>query len=89
MFDDIERLDADAWAGYLAPDAVMRLGNRDPVYGREACRDALAALYRRVATQVSVPAVTIFRTNGRDQIADYRVYINPSPIYTHGIAQTD
>jgi hypothetical protein len=117
MFEDIERMDAAAWSAYLAPDAIMRLGNRDPVYGRDACRDALAALYRRIAgmthhiieqwehgettiveanitytrldaTQVSVPAVTIFRTNGKDQIADYRVYIDPGPIYSGGNAQT-
>ena len=27
MFADVERMDAHAWASYLAPDAVMRLGN--------------------------------------------------------------
>ena len=45
MFRDIDRMDADAWAAYLAPDAVMRFGNADPVLGREACRDALAGFY--------------------------------------------
>jgi ketosteroid isomerase-like protein len=45
MFREIDRMDADAWAAYLAPDAVMRFGNSDPVYGREACRDALAGFY--------------------------------------------
>jgi ketosteroid isomerase-like protein len=45
MFRDIDRMDADAWAAHLAPDAVMRFGNADPVHGREACRDALAGFY--------------------------------------------
>jgi hypothetical protein len=45
MFADIDRMDADAWAGYLAEDAVMRFGNADPVHGRQACRDALQTFY--------------------------------------------
>jgi ketosteroid isomerase-like protein len=110
MFDDIDRMDADAWASHLAPDAVMRFGNADPVNGREACRDALAAFYGQIhglahhvlehwehggATiveanvaytrtddrEVSVPVVTIYRTNGRNQIADYRVYIDLAPVF--------
>jgi ketosteroid isomerase-like protein len=110
MFDDIDRMDADAWASRLAPDAVMRFGNADPVYGREACRDALAAFYGQInglahhvleqwehggativeanvtyirtdAAEVSVPVVTIYRTNGREQIADYRVYIDLAPVF--------
>jgi hypothetical protein len=31
--------------------------------------------------EVSVPAVTIYRTNGRNQIADYRVYIDLAPVF--------
>jgi ketosteroid isomerase-like protein len=45
MFGDIDRMDAAAWASYLAPDAVMRFGNAEPVNGRDACRDALAGFY--------------------------------------------
>jgi ketosteroid isomerase-like protein len=110
MFDDIDRMDAAAWATYLAPDAVMRFGNADPVHGREACRDALAAFYGQInglshqvieqwehgdATiveanvtytrtddhEVTVPVVTIYRTNGQDLIADYRVYIDLAPVF--------
>ena len=65
MFDEIDRMDADAWASHLAPDAVMRFGNADPVHDRE----------------VSVPVVTIYRTDGRNQIADYRVYIDLAPVF--------
>jgi ketosteroid isomerase-like protein len=110
MFNDIDRMDADAWASHLASDAVMRFGNADPVHGREACRDALAAFYGQIdglahhvieqwehgeATiveadvtytrtddrQVTVPVVTIYRTNAKDQIADYRVYIDLAPVF--------
>ena len=48
MFADIERMDAQAWAAHLAPDVVMRVGNDDPIYGRERCQVALAALYSGV-----------------------------------------
>ena len=110
MFDEIDRMDAEAWASHLAPDAVMRFGNADPVHGREACRDALAAFYGQIrglahhvgeqwehdgttiveanvtytrtdAAEVSVPVVTIYRTDGRGEIADYRVYIDLAPVF--------
>src|ERR1700753_3077102 len=48
MFSDIERMDAHAWAEYLAPDAVMRFGNDDPIYGRDGCRAALESVYARI-----------------------------------------
>jgi ketosteroid isomerase-like protein len=110
MFRDIDRMDADAWAAYLAPDAVMRFGNADPVHGREACRDALAGFYdtikglrhdlveqwehgaativeaavtytRQDDAEVTVPVVTIYRTNANDLISDYRVYIDLAPVF--------
>jgi ketosteroid isomerase-like protein len=48
MFADIDRMDAQAWASYLAADAVMRFGNADPVHGRDGCRDALASFYELI-----------------------------------------
>ena len=80
MFRDIDRMDADAWAAYLAPDAVMRFGNAEPVHGREACRDALAGFYdtisglrHEIAEQwqqdsatIVEATVTYTRTDGRD-----------------------
>lgn len=48
MFADLERLDAPAWASHLAPDAVMRVGSGDPVYGRDGCREAVAAFCARI-----------------------------------------
>jgi ketosteroid isomerase-like protein len=110
MFADIDRMDADAWASYLAPEAVMRFGNAAPVRGRQACRDALAAFYaaidglrhdivekwelesvtvveanvtyiRKDGDQVTVPVVTIYRTDNEDLIADYRVFIDLAPVF--------
>jgi hypothetical protein len=48
IFADIERMDADAWAKYLALEAVMRFGSSDPVHGRTACRDALASFDEQI-----------------------------------------
>jgi ketosteroid isomerase-like protein len=115
MFADIDRMDAGAWAAYLAPDAVMRFGNADPVHGREACRDALAAFYGMIhglahdvvqqwehddATiveanvtytrsddrEVTVPVVTIYRTDADDLIGDYRVFIDLAPVFAEADA---
>jgi ketosteroid isomerase-like protein len=110
MFADIDRMDADAWASYLAEDAVMRFGNEPPVHGREACRDALASFFelidgvshefveqweqgnativesnvtytRKDGQRVTVPVVTIYRTNEEDMIQDYRVFIDLAPVF--------
>jgi ketosteroid isomerase-like protein len=110
MFDDFERMDARAWAEYLAPDAVMRFGNDDPIYGRDGCRAALEAFYARIdglrydlvelwehgeativeanvtytrrdGQQVTLPVVTIYRTDANDLISDYRVYTDVAPVF--------
>ncbi|HTU97809.1 MAG TPA: nuclear transport factor 2 family protein [Solirubrobacteraceae bacterium] len=110
MFDDIERMDARAWAQYLAPDAVMRLGNDAPIYGRDRCRAAVEAFYARIdglrydlvelwehgeativeanvtytrpdGEEVTLPVVTIYRTDANDLISDYRVYTDSAPVF--------
>jgi ketosteroid isomerase-like protein len=48
IFADLDRMDALAWASNLAADAVMRVGNDTPVYGRDSCREALAACCARI-----------------------------------------
>jgi ketosteroid isomerase-like protein len=113
MFADIDRMDAAAWASYLASDVVMRFGNADPVRGREACREALDAFYGQIGglrhdvverwddaaativeanvtytrtdgEEVTVPVVTIYRTDGGDLISDYRVFIDLAPVFASG-----
>jgi hypothetical protein len=67
VFADLERMDAPAWASHLAPDAVMRLGNGDPGYGRDG-------------SEVTLPQVTIYRTGVDGLISDYRVYGDVAPV---------
>lgn len=111
LFDDIDRMDAEAWASYLAPGAVVRFGNADAVCGRARCRDALVAFYAQISglrhqivdrwehgaativeasvtyvrtdgDEVTLPVVTIYRTDDDDLISDYRVYIDPAPVFS-------
>ncbi|HXD63736.1 MAG TPA: nuclear transport factor 2 family protein [Solirubrobacteraceae bacterium] len=103
-------MDAHAWASYPAPDAVMRVGNGDPVHGRDGCRAAVEAFYARIdglrydlvelwehgeativeanatytrsdGNTVTVPVVTIYRTDANDLISDYRVYTDIAPVF--------
>lgn len=109
MFADIDSMNPDAWAQYLAEDVTMRFGNSDPVHGRQGCRDAWAAFCETIAgvrheilerweqapttivdanvtytrkdgQAVTVPCVTIYRTNHDDLIEDYRIYIDITPV---------
>ena len=88
----------------------MRIGNADPVHGRDGCRDALSALGTRIrglrhelvehwehgeativeanvtcirmdGREVSLPVVTIYRTDANDLISDYRVYTDVAPVF--------
>jgi ketosteroid isomerase-like protein len=110
MFADLERMDAHAWASCLAPDVVLRVGNGDPVHGRDGCRDALLAFCARIGglrhdlveqwehgaativeaavtctrldgSEVTLPAVTIYRTEANGLISDYRVYADVAPVF--------
>ena len=45
MFAVVDRLDADRFAEYYAPDAVLRFGNAEPVHGREAIRQTYAEFF--------------------------------------------
>jgi ketosteroid isomerase-like protein len=45
MFAVVDRLDADAFAEYYAPDAVLRFGNAEPVHGREAIHRTYADFF--------------------------------------------
>ena len=48
LFDDLDRMDADAWLRHLAPDVVMRFANEDPVLGRDRCRTSVLSLFESV-----------------------------------------
>jgi ketosteroid isomerase-like protein len=110
LFEDLDRMDADAWVSHLAPDVVMRFANEEPVYGRDACRAQARLLFTSVSglshhviarwehgdttivettvtftlpdtTRLPIPMVTIYRVGRHDEIADYRVYLDPSPLW--------
>jgi len=48
LFADIDTMDPDRFAAHLAPDAVMRFGNAEPVRGRDATRDTWAGFCETV-----------------------------------------
>ena len=48
LFDDLDRMDADAWLGHLAPEVVMRFANEDPILGRDGCRTSVLSLFDSV-----------------------------------------
>jgi ketosteroid isomerase-like protein len=50
LFEDLDRMDADAWVSHLAPDVVMQFANEDPVYGRATCRARVVSLFDSVAS---------------------------------------
>jgi ketosteroid isomerase-like protein len=111
LFEDLDRMDADAWVSHLAPDVVMQFANEDPVYGRATCRERALSLFHSVESishhivahwehgdativetavtfgrgqtgDLTIPMVTIFRTEGHGLIADYRVYLDPSGLWS-------
>ena len=45
MFEDIDRMDAAAWANWLTDDARFRFGNGDETTTRDAARQGLADFY--------------------------------------------
>ena len=43
LFSDIDSMDPERFAAHLAQDVTLRFGNADPIYGRDAARNAWAA----------------------------------------------
>src|SRR5689334_9202113 len=79
IFDDIDTMDADAFARHLCEDVVMRFGNAPPLHGRAAAREAWASFcqlidgvhhevrntWRVDGTTIAETEVTYTRTDGR------------------------
>ena len=49
--------------------------------GRATIVEGLVTYTRQDGLDVSVPVVTIYRTNGDDLIADYRIYGDLTPVF--------
>lgn len=45
LFSAIDAMDADRFAGFLAPDCAFRFGNLPPVEGRAAVREFVAGFF--------------------------------------------
>jgi ketosteroid isomerase-like protein len=45
VFADVDRMDAKAFASYLAEDCVLRFANADEVVGRDAIEEAIAGFF--------------------------------------------
>ena len=79
LFDDIDTMEADAFARHLSEDVVMRFGNAPPLHGRAAAREAWASFcglvdgvhhdvrgtWRVDGSTIAETEVTYTRTDGR------------------------
>jgi hypothetical protein len=50
VFADIDAFDPDKFVAHLTPDAKFRFANADPVTGRAAVKEAVAATGRSTST---------------------------------------
>jgi ketosteroid isomerase-like protein len=48
LFADIDRMDAEAFASYLADDCVLRFGNAEEIVGRDAIQAAIDGFFRSI-----------------------------------------
>jgi hypothetical protein len=48
VFADVDRMDAKAFASYLAEDCVLRFANADEVVGRDAIEPAIAGFFSTI-----------------------------------------
>jgi ketosteroid isomerase-like protein len=48
LFADVDRMDAKAFASYLAEDCVLRFANADEVVGRDAIEEAIAGFFSTI-----------------------------------------
>jgi ketosteroid isomerase-like protein len=92
LFSDIDRMDAKAFASYLAEDCVLRFGNADEVVGREAIEAAIAGFFgtikglsHRIVDQWDVGDATILQFETTyTRMDDGRVTVPAVTIYRRG-----
>lgn len=48
VFEDVDRMDARAFASHLAEDCVLQFGNADEVVGRAAIEEAIAGFFTTI-----------------------------------------
>jgi ketosteroid isomerase-like protein len=79
VFADVDRMDAKAFASYLAEDCVLRFANADEVVGRDAIEKAIAGFFgtikglsHRIVEQWDVDDTTIVQNEATYTRADDR-----------------
>jgi ketosteroid isomerase-like protein len=92
LFADVDRMDAKAFASYLAEDCVLRFANADEVVGRDGIEEAIAGFFstikgisHRIAGQWDVDDTTIIQFEATyTRMDDRRVTVPAVTIYRRG-----
>jgi ketosteroid isomerase-like protein len=97
LLADIDRMDAKAFASYLAEDCVLRYANADEVVGRAAIEEAIAGFFstikgisHNVVGQWDVDDTTIIQFEATyTRMDDRRVTVPAVTIYRRGVDLID
>ena len=89
VFADVDRMDAKAFASYLAEDCVLRFANADEVVGREAIEAAIAGFFttikglnHRIVEQWEVEDTTIVQNEATyTRMDDHQATVPAVTIY--------
>jgi ketosteroid isomerase-like protein len=92
LFADVDRMDAKAFASYLAEDCVLRFANADKVVGRDAIEAAIAGFFstikgisHHIVGQWDVDDTTIVQLEATyTRLDDGRVTLPAVTIYRRG-----
>jgi ketosteroid isomerase-like protein len=92
VFADVDRMDAKAFASYLAEDCVLRFANADEVVGRDAIEQAIAGFFstirglsHHIVEQWDVDDTTIVQTEATyTRLDDRRVTVPAITVYRRG-----
>jgi ketosteroid isomerase-like protein len=92
VFADVDRMDAKAFASYLAEDSVLRFANADEVVGRDAIEQAIAGFFttikglsHHIVEQWDVDDTTIVQTEATyTRLDDRRVTVPAITVYRRG-----
>lgn len=85
LFADVDRMDAKAFASYLAEDCVLRFANADEVVGRDAIEAAIGGFFttikglsHRIVEQWEVDDTTIVQSEATYRRMDHREVTVPA-----------
>jgi ketosteroid isomerase-like protein len=92
VFADVDRMDAKAFASYLAEDCLLRFANADEVVGRDAIEEAIAGFFstikglsHHIVEQWEVDDTTIVQLEATyTRMDDRRVTLPAVTIYRRG-----